>query len=107
MFTNLKTVLYQKGISLRQYAQFLGVSEKTIQNKLNGITDFTYPEFRKTCILLLPEYNADFLFSEALSPPPACIPQDRESGKRKNGFSPRNKISVRQVSRSNITKLIN
>ena len=59
MFTNLKTVLYQKGISLRQYAQFLGVSEKTIQNKLNGITDFTYPEFRKTCILLLPEYNAD------------------------------------------------
>lgn len=60
MFTNLKTVLYQKGISLRQYAQFLGVSEKTIQNKLNGITDFTYPEFRKTCILLLPEYNCGF-----------------------------------------------
>ena len=42
MFTNLKTVLYQKGISLRQYAQFLGVSEKTIQNKLNGITAVSY-----------------------------------------------------------------
>ena len=48
MFTNLKTVLYQKGISLRQYAQFLGVSEKTIQNKLNGITDFVISSFKRT-----------------------------------------------------------
>ena len=47
MFTNLKTVLYQKGISLRQYAQFLGVSEKTIQNKLNGITDFVISSFKR------------------------------------------------------------
>lgn len=107
MFTNLKTVLYQKGISLRQYAQFLGVSEKTIQNKLNGITDFTYPEFRKTCILLLPEYNADFLFSEALSPSPASSPQGKDGLNRENAVPHRRKISVRRISRSNITKLIN
>lgn len=106
MFTNLKTVLHQKGISLRQYAQFLGVSEKTIQNKLNGITDFTYPEFRKTCILLLPEYNADFLFSEVFSPPAAGLPRNSGCIKCKNAVPLRNKISVRQISRSNITKLI-
>lgn len=67
MFTNLRTALYQKGISLKQYAEFLGVGEKTVQNKLKGITDFTYPEFKKTCTLLLPEYNADYLFTEYLS----------------------------------------
>ena len=64
MYHNLKKVLYQKDIAIKQYAKFLGVSEKTVQNKLQGITDFTYPEFKKTCNLLLPEYNADFLFKE-------------------------------------------
>lgn len=64
MFINLRTALYQKGISIKQYAEFLGVGEKTVQNKLQGRTDFTYPEFRKTCKLLFPEYNADYLFME-------------------------------------------
>lgn len=65
MFTNLRTALYQKGISMKQYAAFLGVAEKTVQNKIKGITDFTYPEFKQTCSLLLPEYNADYLFAES------------------------------------------
>lgn len=53
MFDNLKTALQHKGISMKQYAEIFGVGEKTIQNKLMGRTDFTYPEFRKTCTLLL------------------------------------------------------
>jgi transcriptional regulator with XRE-family HTH domain len=65
MFVNLRTALFQKGISMKQYAEFLGVGEKTVQNKLKGTTDFTYPEFRKTCTLLLPEYNADYLFADS------------------------------------------
>lgn len=64
MFNNLRNALYQKGITVKQYAEFLGVGEKTIQNKMKGVTEFTYPEFKKTCSLLLPEYNADYLFSE-------------------------------------------
>lgn len=63
MFENLRTALRQKGISIRQYAEVLGVGEKTAQNKLAGRTDFTYPEFKKTCALLF-EYNADYLFTE-------------------------------------------
>lgn len=63
MYTNLRTVLHQKGITVKGYASFLGVSEKTVQNKLGGITDFTYPEFLRTCTLLS-EYNADYLFTE-------------------------------------------
>ncbi len=62
MFNNLRTALYRKGISAKQYAEILGVGEKTVQNKLAGKTDFTYPEFRKTCALLF-EYNADYLFA--------------------------------------------
>ncbi len=64
MFNNLRTALFHKGISMKQYAEFLGVGEKTVQNKMKGTTDFTYQEFRKTCTLLFPEYNADYLFAE-------------------------------------------
>ena len=67
MFANLKFALQKKGISLKKYAEFLGVGERTVQNKLNGSTDFTYLEFKKTCTLLLPEYNADYLFAENVS----------------------------------------
>lgn len=63
MYSNLKNILYQKNIAVKQYAEFLGVSEKTAQNKLQGVTAFTYPEFKRTCTLLLPEYNADYLFA--------------------------------------------
>lgn len=62
MLNNLRTALHRKGISIKQYAEILGVGEKTVQNKLVGKTDFTYPEFRKTCALLF-EYNADYLFA--------------------------------------------
>lgn len=66
MFVNLRIALQKKGISLKKYAEFLGVGERTVQNKLNGSTDFTYLEFKKTCTLLT-EYNADYLFAEDVS----------------------------------------
>lgn len=65
MYKNLKVELHKKGITLKQYAEFLKVGEKTVHNKINGVTDFTYPEFRKTCSLLFPELNADYLFEES------------------------------------------
>ncbi len=49
----------------------MSVGEKTAQNKLAGRTDFTYPEFRKTCTLLF-EYNADYLFAEKLTKEKLC-----------------------------------
>lgn len=63
MYKNLKTALITKGISIKKYAEFLGVTEKTVQNKLKGTRDFTYPEFKNTCTLLFPEYSADYLFA--------------------------------------------
>lgn len=71
MFDNLRTTLFQKGISMKQYAELLGVGDKTIQNKMTGKTDFTYPEFKKTCTLLS-EYNADYLFTEKTAEENRC-----------------------------------
>lgn len=64
MYKNLRNALYQKNVSIKSYAEFLGVNVKTVQNKLSGVTDFTYPEFQKTCKILFPEYNTDYLFAE-------------------------------------------
>ena len=60
---NIKNVLAAKGIPTKTFASFLNISEKTAYNKLMGITDFTYPEAEKVMEILLPEYNARFLFS--------------------------------------------
>ena len=61
MLNNLRNVLYSKGIRTKTFADYLGVSEKTAENKIKEITAFTYPEFKKVCSLL-PEYNADYIF---------------------------------------------
>ena len=66
MFINLRKALDRRCISLREYADFLGISEAAVHDKLEGGKDFTYWEFRMTCDLLLPEYNADFLFAETI-----------------------------------------
>lgn len=63
MLVNLKRALDGKGITMRAFASVLGVSEKTAWNKINEETAFTYPEVLKTKKDLLPEYDADYLFS--------------------------------------------
>ena len=79
MFDNLRLALHQKGISVKQYADFLGVDEKTVQDKFHGTTDFTYPELKRTCTLLLPEYSADYLFQEGRG--------KAEEGVKQGGFA--------------------
>lgn len=64
MYKNLADILRAEGISKRAYSSFLGISEKSVDNKIDGKTDFTLPEFQKT-MLLLRKYNADFVFAES------------------------------------------
>lgn len=64
MYRNLTSVLKSKNITNKQLATVLGISEKSVDNKLNGRTDFTLPEYQKTCILLK-EYDGDWLFERA------------------------------------------
>lgn len=64
MFKNLDNTLKAENITKKEYAVFLGISEKSVKNKINGDTDFTYPEFVKTMVLLK-KYSADFVFAES------------------------------------------
>ena len=65
MFKNLRQVLTNNGITMKAYAEFLGVTEKTLQNKMNGITEFTYGEVERTSKFLLPQYRVDYLFARS------------------------------------------
>lgn len=64
MYKNLDAILNSKGITKKQLGIVLGISEKSVNNKINGITDFTYTEFKKV-MTLLNEFNADYVFATA------------------------------------------
>lgn len=64
MYKNLLEILNKKKITMKAYAEFLGVSEKTLQNKMNGKTEFTLAEAIKTCNIICPEYRMDYVFEE-------------------------------------------
>lgn len=63
MYKNLDTILKNEGITRREFGLILGISEKSVDNKINGKTEFTYPEFKKTA-LLLRKYSTDYMFEE-------------------------------------------
>lgn len=67
MYKNLLKILSDRKITMKAYSEFLGVSEKTIQNKVSGRTEFTLREAIKTCSLLCPEYKLDFVFEKSKS----------------------------------------
>lgn len=62
MFNNLKRTLNKNGISIKEYAKILGISEKNVENKLFGKEEFVYSEIIKTCTLLK-NYSIDYLFA--------------------------------------------
>lgn len=64
MYKNLLKILGDKKITMKAYAELLGVSEKTIQNKIYGRTEFTLGEAVKTCSVICPEYKLDFIFEK-------------------------------------------
>ena len=66
MYKNLQNLLKLKGISYKSYASILGVTEKTIQNKLEGKTEFTLSEVNKTLKCIFPEYSMEYLFNPSL-----------------------------------------
>lgn len=68
MALKLKGVLESKGCPMKEYANLLGISEKTLYNKLSGVTEFTIGEFQKLKTLL-PEYDVLYLMDEQRSDP--------------------------------------
>ena len=67
MYKNLTRILNEKNITLKAYSEFLGVTEKTVQNKIQGKTEFTFGEVKKTCSIICPEYKMDFVFQQEVT----------------------------------------
>ena len=59
----LQQALNVKGITQKSCAELLGITEKTLYNKMSGNNDFTYSEVKKLRAFL-PEYNIDYLLSD-------------------------------------------
>lgn len=63
MYSNLSKELKEKNITQKAVADLIGCSEKTLFNKLNGITEFTVPEAISICKNMLPEFRLGYLFA--------------------------------------------
>ena len=48
LYLRLKFEITRKGYSIEEFAKAINVSEKTLRNKINGATDFTWSE----CLLI-------------------------------------------------------
>ena len=62
MFEYLKENLRSIPLTMKAYSQFLGITEKALQNKMNGTSRFTLPEIEKTSKYLFPNIKVEKLF---------------------------------------------
>jgi transcriptional regulator with XRE-family HTH domain len=62
VFSNLQNALRHKNITQKAVAELLGCTEKTLQNKIQGRTEFTLSEILAILENLLPEYSMKYLF---------------------------------------------
>lgn len=62
MLENLKAAMRAKNISAAALARIIGTTEKTVNNKLNGLTEFTLREILLIKQCLFPEYDICYLF---------------------------------------------
>lgn len=63
MLNNLNYELKRKNITQNAVARMLGVTDKTLTNKLNGTTAFTVEEAFSINKNLLPEFTMEYLFA--------------------------------------------
>ena len=59
---NLRATMRSKNISANAIAAVIGTTEKTVNNKLNGISDFSAPEAIRIYKSLFSEYDFMYLF---------------------------------------------
>lgn len=62
MFENLKSELHRKGITNVAVASLIGCTEKSFQNKIQGVTEFNLSEIFAIRNNLLPEFTFEYLF---------------------------------------------
>lgn len=62
MYRFLRAEMVKSNIPVYKLAQEIGVAEKTLRNKLNGETDFTWQEALKVRKIVNPEMELEELF---------------------------------------------
>ncbi len=60
MYLRLKFEISRKGYTISQFADLLNMAEKTLRNKINGVTDFTWSE----CLTIRKKLNSDLSLEE-------------------------------------------
>ena len=63
MYYKLKFEITKK-YTIEQFATKIGISEKTLRNKLNGVTDFSWSEVLLIRNLINPNMSLEELFSK-------------------------------------------
>lgn len=56
--------IFMRGIKKRAIASAISVSDRTLNNKMRGITEFTWPEVSKIRNTFFPDLSVDELFKE-------------------------------------------
>ena len=64
---NIERIRKEKGISLVDIADLLGVKAQTVREKINGDSDFKFGEALKIQNEFFPEYDITYLFMEDIS----------------------------------------
>lgn len=62
MYSFLRGEMIKAGISILSLSEKIGVSEKTLRNKLKGETDFTWPEATAIRGIVNPSMTMEELF---------------------------------------------
>lgn len=69
MLSNLKAEIARKDLKTEDIAKALDVNEKTVRNKISGITPFTFPESLVVRDSFFPELDIEYLFRESQEKP--------------------------------------
>lgn len=61
---NIEEVRKNKGVTLVDIADLLGVGYRTVREKIDGVSDFKFGETVAIKKAFFPEYELEYLFSE-------------------------------------------
>lgn len=62
MYRELLGEIVKKGLTKKELAKGIGISEKTLFNKLNGNSDFTWSEVKEIRNIVAPDIPLEKLF---------------------------------------------
>lgn len=68
MYSFLRGEMYKAHITVSALARQIGVTEKTLRNKISGETDFTWPEALTVRNIVNPEIGMEELFKKDNEP---------------------------------------